>query len=420
MTESSAYDAIVIGSGPSGSIAAMHLARARKNVLLIDKAQFPRDKVCGDAQGRKAAAIMKELGIYEGYEELPGQKIYGITLSSPNGTLVKIDVEQRDKPAPGYVHKRMVFDNYLFECAKKVAPFRIFNVSDILVENGQAVGVIGTDEHGKQETLRTKIILAADGAHSVVARKFNLAKNPPQHFIAATRAYYKNVKDMDDRIEIHLVKSLIPGYFWIFPLPNGEANVGLGMIIKDMKDKKVNLVEAQIREIKENPLFKDRFKDAELQGEIKGWNLPVASYHRKCYGAGFMLLGDAASLIDPLSGEGIGTAMISGKVAAMVAIEALGKQDFSENFLKKYDKELWDVIGDEIKANYRLQRLGKMFPHLIDKLIDKASKDESFRKKLESKLPYTGGRKDMGETSFLSELGHEGMDELALEVEEQG
>ena len=111
------YDAIVIGSGPAGSIAAMHLARAKKSVLLIDKARFPRDKVCGDAQGRKAAAIMKDLGIYEGYMQLPGQKIYGITLSSPNGSLVKIDVEQRDKPAPGYVHKRMVFDNYLFECA---------------------------------------------------------------------------------------------------------------------------------------------------------------------------------------------------------------------------------------------------------------------------------------------------------------
>src|SRR3989344_9460518 len=117
------YDVIIVGGGPSGATAAMYLGKAGKRVLLIDKASFPRDKTCGDAQGRKAANIMKELGIYEGYEELPGQKIYGITLSSPNGTLVKIDVEKRDKPAPGYVHKRMVFDNYLFQCAKGMAEF---------------------------------------------------------------------------------------------------------------------------------------------------------------------------------------------------------------------------------------------------------------------------------------------------------
>jgi menaquinone-9 beta-reductase len=412
------HDIIVIGSGPAGSTAAMYLAKAGKDVLLLDKAIFPRDKTCGDAQGRKAAGILKELEIYEGYEKLPGQKIYGITLSSPNGTTVHVDVEKRDKPAPGYVHKRIVFDDYLFACAKKIAKFRIFTVTDVIVEKDVVVGVKGTNEKGQQEEIRAKLVLAADGAHSIVARKFGLSNNPPDHFITATRAYYKGVTGMTDRIEIHLVKDLLPGYFWIFPLPNGEANVGLGMIIKDMKKKNLNLVEAQNREIANNPLFKERFKNAKLLGEIKGWNLPIASYHRKCYGSGFLLIGDAAGLIDPLSGEGVGNAMISAKIAAEVVLEALQKNDFSEKFLKKYDKELWAVIGDEIKANYRVQRLGKMFPHLIDKLMEKASKDEKYRKKLEEKLPYAGGRRDMGSKEFLKELGHDAAEELDLEVEE--
>src|SRR3989338_8751813 len=102
------YDVIVVGGGPAGATAAMYLRRAGKKVLLVDKAPFPRDKTCGDAQGRKAANIMKELGIYEGYESLPGQKIYGLTLSSPNGTQVHVDVEDRENPPPGYVHKRAV------------------------------------------------------------------------------------------------------------------------------------------------------------------------------------------------------------------------------------------------------------------------------------------------------------------------
>lgn len=399
------YDVIVVGGGPAGSTAAMYLAKAGKKVVLVDKAPFPRDKTCGDAQGRKAAGIMKELGIYQEYESLPGQKIYGITLSSPNGTQVHLDVADRGGPAPGYVHKRVVYDNFLFQNAKKMGvEAKTLQVKDVLVENGFAKGVVGTNDNGETAEVRARIILAADGSLSVVARKFGLADNPPEHHISALRIYYKNVKGMTDRIELHLIKSLIPGYFWIFPLPDGEANVGLGMIIKDMQDKKINLKQAVLDEIKNNPLFKDRFAEAQIVDDVKGWTLPIASYHRTCYGDGFLLLGDAASLIDPLSGEGVGNAMISGKTAAQVAIEALEKGRFDGKFLKKYDKLLWDTIKDEIRTSYRIQRLGKKFPHLIDKLMVKCTQSEEFKKEVEQLLPYTGGRKKIGSVEFLKML----------------
>ncbi len=413
------FDAIIVGAGPAGAIAAMYLAKAGKNILLIDKAAFPRDKICGDAQGRKAAAILKELGIYEGYTKLPGQKIYGIVISSPNGKVVDLDVEDRKNPAPGYCHKRQIFDNYLFESATKTfkVKFRVFNVMDVLVENGAVAGLVGKNENSQDETLRAKLVLGCDGANSIVARKFGLNKNPSEHFIVATRGYYTGVTGLNDRIEIHMIKDLIPGYFWVFPLENGEANVGLGMIVKDKVEKSVNLVEAQNKVIAENPLFKERFKNSKLQGQILAWNLPVASYHKKCYGNGFLLLGDAASLIDPLSGEGVGNAMISGRVAAQVVAEALQKNDFSENFLKKYDTELWKIISDEVKASYRLQKIGKMFPHLINKLVEMAGTDPKFRAELEKRLPYSGGKTEMGTPDFLKMLGHEA-EEIPLEVEE--
>ena len=107
------HDVIVIGSGPAGATAAMYLGQAGKKVLVVDKAGFPRDKICGDAQGRKAANIMRELGIEEGYRALPGHPIYGITLSSPNGTTAHVDITGRDKPSPGFCHRREVFDEYL-------------------------------------------------------------------------------------------------------------------------------------------------------------------------------------------------------------------------------------------------------------------------------------------------------------------
>ncbi|MBI3190198.1 NAD(P)/FAD-dependent oxidoreductase [archaeon] len=403
------YEVVIIGAGPSGTTAAMYLEKAlgKDKVLLVDKATFPRDKICGDAQGRKAANILKELGIYDEYTKLPGQKIYGLTLSSPNGTQIHLDVESRDKPAPGYTHKRKVLDNFMFENAKKLVTVRTFTVTDIIIEDKYVKGIVGTNEKGEEEKIHAKIVLAADGANSLVAQKLGFNKNPQDDFIVATRQYYKNVYGLTDRIEIHLVKHLIPGYFWIFPLGNNEANVGLGMIVKDMNSKKVNLKEATLKEVKDNPLFKDRFKDAVPLEDVKGWNLPVASYHRKCYINGLLILGDAASLIDPLSGEGFGNAMISGRAAAQVALEALQKNDFSEKFLKKYDEMVWERIGSEIKTSTKIQKLGKLFPFMIDKLIVKASKDENFRKKVEAKLPYTSGREEIGSLDFLMELAPE-------------
>ncbi|MFA4907656.1 MAG: hypothetical protein WC602_05290, partial [archaeon] len=141
--------------------------------------------------------------------------------------------------------------------------------------------------------------------------------------------------------------------------------------------------------------------------DVKGWSLPIASHHRKCHFNGCILIGDAASLIDPLSGEGVGNAMISGRIAARIAIEAIKKNDFSEKFLSKYDKELWDEIGPEIKANYKVQRLGTKFPFLIDKVVMKAAKEETFRKRMEKMIPYMGGRKEMGSAGFLEELAPE-------------
>lgn len=402
---SSEYDVIVVGGGPSGSTAAMYLKKAGKNVLLVDKASFPRDKTCGDAQGRKAANIMKELGIYDDYVKLPGQPVYGITLSSPDGAQVHLDVADRSGPSPGYVHKRQIFDNHLFQSAKKMGvQTKILQVKDVIVEDGFVKGISGLNENGQIEELRSKLLLGADGSLSVVARKFGLADNPPEHNISALRIYYKGVKGTTDRIELHLVDKLIPGYFWIFPLPNGEANVGLGMIIKDMQDKKINLKQAVLDEIKNNPLFKDRFAEAQIVDDVKGWTLPIASYHRKNHGNGFLLLGDAAGLIDPLSGEGVGNAMISGKVAAEVALQALSENKFDEKFLKKYDKELWKIIGDEIKTSHRVQVLGKKFPNLINKLVGKAAREEGFRKELQELLPYTGGRKKISSTTFLKML----------------
>ena len=137
------YDVIVVGGGPGGSTTAAMLGKKGRHVLLIEKAHFPRDKTCGDAISGKSMRALRELGLNRAVEQTPHGKISGVLFSSPNGKMVQIPFpESADRGAPGYCSRREVFDNMLFQNAKKYATvLEDTAVTDVLVENGTAVGV---------------------------------------------------------------------------------------------------------------------------------------------------------------------------------------------------------------------------------------------------------------------------------------
>lgn len=367
------YDVIVVGGGPAGSTCATLLGKKNRKVLLLDKAKFPRDKTCGDGITGKSRGFLEELNLIDEVEK--NSAIYdGIDLTWPYGskTVVKTDDKHYS-----YVCKRIVFDNILFQNAKNYVDVREeFYVTDVIVEDGKVVGVRGTNgPNGPQTEFRAKIVVGADGANSVIATKLGLNKFNSSHRLSAIRAYYKGVKGVGKNLEIMIFKSVVPGYFWIFPLPNGMANVGIGMVVKDMQKRKISLQKTMEEEIANNPIIKDRFEGAELVSEIKAWTLPAASAFRKNYGNGFVLIGDAASLIDPLSGEGIGNAMLSASIAADIINESLDKGDFSEEFLKRYSDNLWKVLSKETKSNYISQKILsiKLFLKLFESRIANSS-----------------------------------------------
>jgi geranylgeranyl reductase family protein len=349
------YDAIIVGGGPGGSTCATVLGKMGHKVLVLDKAKFPRDKICGDGITGKSRGFIQKLGLIDEMEE-NGAIYDGIEVIWPRGsrTLIKSDGGYYS-----YVCKRQIFDNILFQNAKKVSDTKEeFAVTDMIVEDGKVVGVKATDLSDKSShEFRAKIVVGADGANSVVATKLGLNKFDASHRISAIRAYYKNVKNVDKNLEIFFFEKSMPGYFWIFPLPNGQANIGIGMNVKDMQKKKISLQKIMEDEIANNPAIKDRFDGAELVSDIKAWTLPTADAFRKNYGDGFVLIGDASSLIDPMSGEGIGNAMMSANIAAEVIDDALKKNDFSSNQMKNYYDLLWKKIGQEVKTNHMYQRL---------------------------------------------------------------
>ena len=124
----------------------------------------------------------------------------------------------------------------------------------------------------------------------------------------------------------------------------------------DIKDQRINLKEMLTKAIN-SPAFKDRFADAEPLEKPIGWNLPVSSKRRTIHGNGFLLLGDAASLIDPFTGEGIGNALYSASTAIETAVAAGRAGDYSASFLRQYEDALWQTLGSELRLSTQLHRL---------------------------------------------------------------
>ncbi len=390
------FDVIVVGGGPAGSACARFLGEKGVSVLLLDKASFPRDKVCGDGMSGKSMRILYELGVKEKIESKPHSKIRGVTFSSPNGKTLEVKIPLKEgKEQYAYCARREVFDNILFEHATKVCQFRErVQVMGLQREHAKVVGVkvndLGLDE---ERVITSHIVVGADGAQSIVAKELNVSHLPEEHGCVAVRGYYENVQGVKDHIELHFVEEMIPGYFWIFPIEGNKCNVGAGMVLNEMQKKKINLVDATKKVLEREP-FKSRFANAKALGEMKGWTLPFGSYRRKLAFDGALLAGDAASLVDPFTGEGIGNALVSGKLAAEMCALALEKKDFSEAFLQQYENKVWEMLGEELDVSYKLQKWGKYKP-LLNLFFSKAQSNPKLAALLSEMLVNETPRKKL-------------------------
>jgi geranylgeranyl reductase family protein len=401
------YDIIIVGAGPAGSASAMYAHRHGLKVLLIDKESFPRDKICGDALSGKSVTALRELDLIDKVWALPGADIQRIVFSNPDHRELNIDLRSshiKNQPK-GFVVRRQIFDEMMFNEAKSVADKVLtnFSVTDVIIENGFVKGVKGKAAGDKTEQhFYGKITFAADGYNSTIARKLNLYEHNSEHLIVALRCYYKNVSDLSDQIELHFVDEVLPAYFWIFPVEDGYANIGIGMVHKDLKEKKIDL-KAALQQVINSEHFRGRFANAEPMEKPVGWNLPVGSLHRKNHGNGFMLLGDAAGLIDPFTGEGIGNALYSARFAVPTAKKAIEINDVSEASLAEYDRLLWKSIGNELSVSTKLQRISRFRP-LINFVINKAARNPEVAGIIAGMMANEVPRKDLANPLFYLKL----------------
>jgi flavin-dependent dehydrogenase len=241
-------------------------------------------------------------------------------------------------------------------------------VHQIVVESRQTV------VYSDRGTFHAKIVIGADGAHSIVAKHAGPKKSEKNHTSAGLRVYYEGVTALHHHqfIELHFCKEILPGYLWLFPLPDGKANVGLGMLSGEISRKRINLRETLHHLLTHHDPFKERFKNARPLETVKGFSLPLGSRKRKISGERYLLAGDAASLIDPFTGEGIGNALRSGRVAAHHVQKCFASGDFSASFNKGYDSEIYNLMWGEFRISRGLQRLSR-YPWLFNLVVRKAN-----------------------------------------------
>lgn len=354
---------VILGAGPAGAATALRLSYLNIPSVLIDKASFPRDKVCGDALSGKVAVLLDRLdpAIMDRFRSrYQPVDVWGMRFSAPSARQFEIpfsvNYERNPDKAPGYVSKRLDFDNFLIDEVKRRNNIALHLETEIGSWEKTRDGYTLTTKD-KSQTWSCQLLIDGSGAHSRFSRKEAKLEIDHDHHAAAVRAYYKNVGGCheDNFIELHFLDKYSPGYFWIFPLPNGEANIGLGMRSDILKKKGVNLRNA-LDDIIASPQFRDRFAGAEQIDPTVGYGLPLGSKDRVLSGDNYLLIGDAGHLIDPLTGEGIGNGIYSGYIAAELAEKCLAENRFDAEFLGAYDVRITRVLRSEMRISYRLQQ----------------------------------------------------------------
>lgn len=365
-------DVIVVGAGPGGSSAAYHLARHGARVLLLDKSELPREKVCGDGLTPRAVRQLIAMGVDidgPGWLRNKGLRVIG------GGIRAELDwPDLASYPDYGLTRTRLDFDHLLAQRAVKVGAVLKTGhtvVGPVLDEaTGAVVGVRATTPtHGPEEPqeFRAPLTIAADGVSGRLPLTLGIAKRDDRPIGVAVRRYYRSPRHDDDYLESWLEmraagdrERLLPGYGWIFGMGDGRVNVGLGILNSSKAFGRTNYRKLLTDWLAGTPPEWGLADEANADGPIGGAALPMGFNRVPHYTRGVMLVGDSGGLVNPFNGEGIPYAMESGEIAAEVAVQALARPTAAarERTLQLYPRLLSARYGG-------YYRLGGLFVKLI-------------------------------------------------------
>jgi menaquinone-9 beta-reductase len=331
-------DVIVVGAGPAGASAAYHLATAGLDVVVLEKAAFPRDKVCGDGLTPRAVRQLVALGLDL---DAPGwQKNRGLRIVGAGHRLELPWPELASFPPYGMVRTRTDLDEILARHAEKAGARlveRTLVTGPVVDERtGRVTGVTSrpVDDRGRTDTWSAPVVIAADGVSARLATALGLERRENRPMGVAVRAYYETPRHDDAWMESWLelwdgtpgASNLLPGYGWIFGVGDGTANVGLGILNTSKAFQHVDYKDVLRRWLSHVP-EEWGFREENLVGRIGSAALPMGFNRKPHYTRGVLLVGDSGGMVNPFNGEGIDYALEAGHLAAETIVQALARPE---------------------------------------------------------------------------------------------
>ena len=381
MNNEKIYDVLIVGAGPSGSNTAISFKNLdpNLNIGIIDKAIFPRDKSCGDAIGPGVINALKRFNNEHILDDEP--QVISTSLFGPDDIGIQnyIPKVKNKDDSVVYVIPRYELDNRIFNIAKELNVESYENTRFVKYENTEDENILRVevqDSENQKMSIYTKLLVGADGANSRVRKSLNLKQNSDIHKAIAIRAYI----DSPNYIEIFNERTLmfeinvsaLKGYAWAFPSKGDLINIGIGMPLNLFKKDNMDI----------NQMLDQFVNTLESKGVIvenirmeKSYMLPFASSRPTLAHDKVALVGDAGSMINPMSGEGIFYGMEAGYLLAKETFTSLDTTDLNKN-IKRYEKALNKRFGKHF-LSCALARLVLQSPFMTKRLLRIASVDKN-------------------------------------------
>ncbi len=331
------WDVIVVGAGPGGSVAASQLALAGAQVLLLDKAKFPRDKTCGDALSPNGIKILTAMGLVESLQGF-AYRLDAVRIVAPDGGQMLGPIP----PQSGLVNyikiaPRLRLDNMLLQHALQAgASYKGgLRVRDLCVEQNYVL--VSAEKRGQVFQFKGQTVVIAVGVSTSLLRRAGFITQLPR-FAFAARAYFSGLASLEKLVDFRFDGVPLPGYGWIFPTSATTANVGAGLVGNGFQYPSSPKI--AFKEFLAHKPISDLLAGGQIEGKIKCFPMRMDFSTARTYAQRILVVGESAGLVNPFSGEGIDYAMESGQMAAQVLTEKLSSGDFSASSLCDYDRKL--------------------------------------------------------------------------------
>lgn len=377
-------DVVVVGAGPGGSAAAYWLARAGANVILVDKADFPRNKPCGDGLTPRAVDLLESMGMAE-FAKQRGRAFTSVRVSSHDSRQAPPYILRSDRDGHlrrGLVIPRFELDNALRQQAISAGARFLagFTALEPHHQCGRVAGVYGRHAAGSL-AIEASLMIIATGANRKLMEACGLV-NDVRPGGLALRTYISGLRDLDETLEVYLDQELLPGYAWVFPTGNETANVGVGITLDGASTAETS---RRLRTAFGRLLRNPRLATGHILGRPQGYPIYTDFPAVPVQATGVLVVGETAGLVDPLTGEGIAFALESGQLAAEVACEALACGDVSTRRLSAYEETLRERHGRYFeKACELLARLNH--PLVLNAFSQYAQTDSRIREAMRTAI----------------------------------